>query len=58
MIAPSELPSARPMELGVEELEPMVEAWSWSSFWQGFGIGIGIVGLTGAGIGIGLAIAT
>lgn len=55
MIAPSELPSASPMELGVEELEPMVEAWNWGDFWVGFGIGVGIVGLVGAGIAIGVA---
>lgn len=44
---------ARRMDLGVEELGPISEPWSWA----GFGIGAGAGFIVGAGF-IGFAIAT
>lgn len=46
------------MDLGVEELDPMVEAWSWGNFWKGFGYGIGIAAIGATAIGVGVAVAT
>lgn len=46
------------LDLGVEELDGMVEPWSWDHFWTGFGYGLAAAGVGVTAIGVGVAIAT
>jgi hypothetical protein len=37
------------LDLGIEELDEMIEPWDWDDFFGGVAIGIGLVGLYAGG---------
>ncbi|HEY7074186.1 MAG TPA: hypothetical protein VH418_02405 [Solirubrobacteraceae bacterium] len=37
------------LDLGIEELDEMLEPWNWDDFFGGVSIGIGLVGLYAGG---------